>query len=155
MQDVHQEHDALIAVIGDKNGFNVCKATIGDQDSCACLEVGHPRFSACDPLSNHLDDIVIEGERMLVEAHDFDNPSRGADGIPIVVDLIELHEKITGEERLLNGNFASLPELLEAERRAIAREPLPLQVLKRATILARFALDDIPTRPGGGCGHGP
>jgi hypothetical protein len=154
MQDVHQEHDALIPVIGNKNGFNACKATVGDQDPIATLEVWHSRFSARDLLANPLDDFVLDGEGVLVDVHDLDNPTRRTDGIPVVVDLIELDEKISGEERLLYRNLPILPELLDEECRTIARKPLSLQVLKRATVLASFALDNIPTRPGCGLRHG-
>jgi hypothetical protein len=80
MQNVHQEHDTLIAVIGNKNGFKVRKATVGDQDPLARLEIGYPRFSARDPFANHPDDFVLYGERILVEAHDLDNASDGAPG---------------------------------------------------------------------------
>jgi hypothetical protein len=154
MQDVHQEHDALVPIIGNKNGFNVCEATVCDQDPIARLEVWHSRFSARDPFANPLDDFVLDGEGVLVEAHDLDNPTSRTDGIPVVVDLIELDEKISGEERLLYRNLPILPELLDAECRTVARKPLSLQVLKRATVLASFALDDIPTRPGCRFRHG-
>jgi hypothetical protein len=84
-------------------------SVIRTRDPIAWLEVWHPRFSARDPLANPHDDFVLDGEVVLVEAHVLDNPARPTNGVPVVVDLIQLDEKISGEERVLYRNLPPLP----------------------------------------------
>ena len=89
---------------------------------------------------------------MLIKTDNLTHAARGANRIPVVINLVELDEEISREERFPTFEFASVVELLDAQFGQIAGESLSLKMFKCAIFLAGLTLDDVPARAI--CGHG-
>jgi hypothetical protein len=85
MEDVHKEHDAFIAVIGDEYCFQVGEAACSDDDSIPGLKVRYARRVARETLADYLDNFVLYWNRTVAAPHEPDNAACRANGMPVVV----------------------------------------------------------------------
>lgn len=114
MDDVHQKRNALFAVVGQENGFDIGKGTIGDDHAFADLEIRHAGLINRQSFSDAFNGSIIDRQQTLVAMNELRNSSRGADAVPGVIHLIELNEYIAREHRLPHRNPAALTDLLHS-----------------------------------------
>lgn len=151
LENVHQKHHALVAIVGHENCFQLRERSFDDTNALARLQIGHLQRIVREPLSDRFDDFVLDRHRVFIEPNDVTDTARGAYRIPVIVDVVELDEKIPGEKRFPSFKFASVVQLLDTQLGQVARKTLPRKILECTIFLPGFALDDVPTRTA--CGH--
>lgn len=85
MQEVHEERHAFITVVRNEDRFQIGEAARRNADAFARLQIGHTGWIAAQALVDRFDHVVLDWQRIVVEAHQLDNAASGADGVPVVL----------------------------------------------------------------------
>ena len=100
IEDVHQQHDALLAVVGHEDPLNFRERTLSNTEALAGLQVGDTGLVAREALADPRDGFVGIRDRILAEAHQPDDTPRGSDRMPVIVQFGKFNEQVAGKQGL-------------------------------------------------------
>jgi hypothetical protein len=110
------------------------------------LEVALAHAFAQDRGTDGVHQLVVDLGGDLPEGDQPADPGGGADRVPAPALLagVQADEEVAREERLLDDHDQLAAEFFDGDERQEALEALTLEVLQRAGLLGRLAVDEVP-----------
>jgi hypothetical protein len=149
VSEVHQDKGAGFAVVGLIHPLNPRQGTTCNAYVVARLE--HTRDGCRRRFAQKVDEFSGHLGRYMTKADQLAHAQGGADGGPVVVDVIQADEEIAAEHGLahaadfLAANFFNLHHGQEAFKALVD------QVFERSGFLTGFAMNSVPSSGGFVC----
>lgn len=102
MQELQKDHDTFGAVVGEEDGFQFLVGATVYSNTITRLK-GYGTFwrfaeLVLKPMFELVDEFICYGDWLFAERHQLIHSAGRADGVPIIVDLVELDEQVTWEQ---------------------------------------------------------
>ena len=151
-QQVNQHKGAGFAVVGLVHTFKTGQRAVGDAHVVAHLEqTGHGGGRG---LAQEVDEFWGHLGGHVAKADQFAHAQGGANGRPVVVDVVEADEKVAAEHGLAHAGDLLAADFFDLHHRQEALKALVGQVLQGTGFLAGLGVDGVPRGGGRVCvGH--